>query len=145
MTEPTDPVEPTTPGEPAQPPARRGWSRKSKVILWSILLLPFVLFTLYTLLVLNWSYSNGWRAGVLQKFSRKGWVCKTWEGELAMSTVPGVAPTIWLFSVRDDATAHKLNEAIGDRVRLHYTEHRGIPSDCFATTNYFVDSLRPDQ
>jgi hypothetical protein len=95
--------------------------------------------------VLHWSYSDGWRSGVLQKFSRKGWVCKTWEGELAMSTVPGVAPTIWLFSVRDDAVAQRLSDAVGDRINLHYTEHRGIPSDCFASTNYFVDSIRVDR
>lgn len=139
MTEPTPPVP-----EPEQPAPRRGWSRKSKVILFSIVLMPFVLFTLYTMLVLNWNYSDGWRSGVLQKFSRKGWICKTWEGELAMSTVPGVAPTIWLFSVRDDAVAQRMSDAIGDRVNLHYTEHRGIPSDCFASTNYFVDSVRTE-
>ena len=143
MTEPVPPSE--QPEQPEPAPVRRGWSRKSKLILWSVLLLPVLLFVLYTLLVLNWSYSDGWRAGVLQKFSRKGWVCKTWEGELAMSTVPGVAPTIWLFSVRDDAVAEQMADAVGDRVNLHYTEHRGIPSDCFASTNYFVDSLRPDR
>ena len=136
-------TEPTPPAPAPEPPVvRHGWSRKTKLILLSIVLLPVLLFTLYSLLVLNWSYSDGWRSGVLQKFSRKGWVCKTWEGELAMSTVPGVAPTIWLVSVRDDAVVQKLNEAVGDRVDLHYTEHRGIPSDCFASTNYFVDSLR---
>ena len=144
MTEPTTPPPAPVP-EPEQPPVRRGWSRKSKLILWGILLLPVVLFTLYTLLVLNWSYSDGWRSGVLQKFSRKGWVCKTWEGELAMTTVPGVAPTIWLFSVRDDEVAQRVAAAVGDRVNLHYTEHRGIPSDCFASTNYFVDSVRADK
>jgi hypothetical protein len=141
MTEPTTPPPPAPePEQPAEP--RRGWSRKSKVILWGILLLPFLLFTLYSLLVLNWSYSDGWRSGVLQKFSRKGWICKTWEGELAMSTVPGVAPTIWIFSVRDDAVTQRMSDAVGERVDLHYTEHRGIPSDCFASTNYFVDSVR---
>jgi hypothetical protein len=108
----------------------------------AIILLPFAIFALYTMLVLNWSYSDGWRAGVLQKFSRKGYVCKTWEGELAMTTVPGVAPTIWLFSVRDDRIAEKVSGAIGRKVAVHYNEHRGIPSDCFASTNYFVDSIR---
>lgn len=137
MTDPTAPAP-----EPEQPVIRHGWSRKTKLVLVCLVLLPVLLFTLYSLLVLNWSYSDGWRSGVLQKFSRKGWVCKTWEGELAMSTVPGVAPTIWLFSARDDVVIQKLSEAVGDRVDVHYTEHRGIPSDCFASTNYFVDSLR---
>jgi hypothetical protein len=137
MTDPTVPA-----AEPEQPAPRRGWSRRTKLILFGIVLLPVLLFTLYSLLVLNWSYSDGWRSGVLQKFSRKGWICKTWEGELAMSTVPGVAPTIWTFSVRDDAVVQRMTDAVGDRVDLHYTEHRGIPSDCFASTNYFVDSVR---
>jgi hypothetical protein len=112
------------------------------LILASIVLAPVVLFALYTLLVLNWSYSEGYRAGILQKFSHKGYVCKTWEGELAMTSVPGVAPTIWTFSVRDDSTAKHLADAIGSRVKLHYTEHRGVPSECFGNTNYYVDSVQ---
>jgi hypothetical protein len=129
------------PVETPPPPPRRGWSRKTRFILISVLLTPFILFGLYTLLVLNWSYSDGFRSGILQKFSRKGYICKTWEGELAMTTVPGVAPTTWVFSVRDDEVARKVSAAIGKRVSVHYTEHRGIPSDCFASTNYFVDSV----
>lgn len=131
-----------TPEIDEQPAPRRGWSRKTKVILVATLLAPLAIFGLYTLLVLNWSYSDGFRSGILQKFSRKGYVCKTWEGELAMTTVPGVAPTIWTFSVREERIAQQISDAIGKRVALHYKEHRGIPSDCFASTNYFVDSVR---
>jgi hypothetical protein len=97
---------------------------------------------LYTLFTLHWSYSEGERAGILQKFSRKGWVFKTYEGELAMSIVPGVTPTIWDFSVRDRRVAESLNAALGKRVVLHYTEHRGVPTNWFAETPYFVDSVR---
>lgn len=107
-----------------------------------VLLSPIVLLTLYTLMTLNWSYSDGDRSGYLQKFSRKGWICKTYEGELAMSSVPGVAPTIWTFSVRDKAVARQINENLGQKVALHYHEHRGIPTTCFGTTDYFVDSVR---
>ena len=106
-----------------------------------ILVIPFMLFSLYVGLMLAWSYSDGERAGILQKFSRKGWLCKTYEGELAMSIVPGVTPTIWEFSVRDEAVIPKLRNAIGRRVVLHYTEHRGVPTTCFGQTNYFVDSV----
>jgi hypothetical protein len=115
--------------------------RKMWLILLGVLAIPLVLFTLYVGLAFRWSYSDGERAGVLQKFSRKGWVCKTYEGELAMSTVPGVAPTIWEFSVRDERAVPSLAEAIGKRVVLHYTEHRGIPTTCFGHTAYFVDSV----
>jgi hypothetical protein len=113
--------------------------------LWLVLLaVPFLVllgFTLYLALVLGWSYSDGERAGILQKFSRKGWVCKTYEGELAMSVVPGVAPTIWEFSVRDERVVPRLSAAIGRRVVLHYAEHRGVPTNCFGYTDYFVDSV----
>src|SRR5688572_16221018 len=104
-------------------------------------LIVILLGGLWTWFALNWSYSEGERAGILQKFSRKGWVCKTYEGELAMSIVPGVTPTIWEFSVRDDRVIPELNAAIGKRVVLHYKEHRGIPTDCFGQTDYFVDSV----
>ena len=117
-------------------PRRRVW-----LIGLGTLVVLFVLFSLYLGLAFAWSYSDGQRAGILQKFSRKGWVCKTYEGELAMSIVPGVAPTIWEFSVRDPKVVSRLKSAIGNRVALHYTEHRGIPTTCFGQTNYFVDSV----
>ncbi len=99
------------------------------------------LVVLYTLFMLWWSYSDGERAGVLQKFSQRGWVCKTYEGELAMYVVAGVAPQIWSFSVRDESVVEELNKAVGQHVRLHYAEHRGLPTNCFGETDYFVDRV----
>ena len=96
----------------------------------------------YVAFTLHWSYSEGDRAGIVQKFSRKGWVAKTWEGELAMSIVPGVTPTIWNFSVRDPKVAEEITASLGKRVALHYTEHRGVPTTLFAETAYFVDRVR---
>ena len=125
-----------------QGPARE--SSRGGVVLVLLLLLAAAVaaFVLYTFFVLHWSYSEGERAGILQKFSRKGWVCKTWEGELAMSIVPGVTPTIWDFSVRDGRVAEAMNAAVGKRVTLHYKEHRGVPTSCFGETSYFVDGVR---
>jgi len=99
----------------------------------------------YLIVVFNWSYSDGDRVGYLQKFSRKGWICKTYEGELAMTTVPGVAPVIWTFSVKiwDDGTAKQINDVLGKKVALHYREFRYIPSTCFGETSYFVDGVKP--
>ena len=108
----------------------------------AVLLVPVGLIALYLWLVLSWAYSDGERAGILQKFSRKGWLCKTFEGELAISIVPGVTPVIWEFSVRDESLVPGLNDALGKRVVLHYTEHRGIPTTCFGETPYFVSGLR---
>jgi hypothetical protein len=124
----------------SEPPTRS--RRLSRIAIGlGILVIPFILFSLYVGLMLAWSYSDGERAGILQKFSRKGWLCKTFEGELAMSIVPGVSPTIWEFSVRDEAVVPKLRSAIGRRVVVHYSEHRGIPTHCFGQTNYYVDSV----
>jgi hypothetical protein len=98
---------------------------------------------LWTWFALTWSYSEGERAGILQKFSRKGWLCKTYEGELALYVVGGVAPQIWDFSTRDPKVADQLSKAVGQHIRLHYTEHRGVPTSCFAETPYFAESLTP--
>jgi len=91
--------------------------------------------------VLKWSYSSGERAGWVQKFSRKGWVCKTWEGELAMVSMPGALPEKFYFSVRDDAVAERINRVMGKRVTLHYEEKVGLPTSCFGDTRHFVSRV----
>jgi len=98
----------------------------------------------YLFFIFNWSYSDGDRAGYLQKFSRKGWICKTYEGELAMTTVPGVAPVIWTFSVKmwDEPLAQQINGLLGKKVVLRYREFRYLPSTCFGETPYFVDNVK---
>ena len=117
---------------------RRG--RFGRIVL-ILLVLVLVLGALWTWFSLSWAYSEGERAGVLQKFSRRGWVCKTNEGELALYIVGGVAPQIWNFSVRDPEVATQLHKAVGSQVRLHYTEHPGLPTTCFGETGHFVDHL----
>lgn len=96
----------------------------------------------YTWATLSFSYSSGERAGFLQKLSKKGWVCKTWEGELSLVALPGAAPEKFLFSVRDDGVAERINAAVGQRVALQYEQHRGVPSTCFGETEYFVTDLK---
>ncbi len=95
----------------------------------------------YLIVVFNWTYSDGNRAGYIQKFSTKGWLCKTHEGELAMTTVPGTAPVLWDFTIWDDKVAAQLAEVMGKRVILHYKEYRYIPTNCFGDTTYFVDKV----
>jgi hypothetical protein len=140
MTTPVTP--PVTPAPaPVAAPAARPPRRSFQSYLWGSLIGAVVLIALYTLLMLWWSYSEGERAGVLQKFSKRGWICKTYEGELAMYVVGGVAPQIWNFSVRDDAIVEQLHGAVGQQVRLHYSEHRGLPTTCFGETDYFVERV----
>lgn len=95
----------------------------------------------YLAVAMHWAYSDGERAGWVQKFSRKGWLCKTWEGELAMVAVPGSMPEKFYFTVRDPAVAGRMEQAVGQRVRLHYAQHRGLPGTCFGETEYWVDDL----
>ena len=111
-------------------------------IVLTLVALAFIGMALWTWFSLSWSYSEGERAGVLQKFSKKGWICKTYEGELALYVVGGVAPQIWYFSTRDEAVAQELFKAVGNQVQLHYTEHRGIPTSCFAETPYFATTFK---
>lgn len=148
MTDPLSGPDHPAAGSPDQPPPpaaaappRRRWWHRWKLWLTLLVLFPVLLFALYTVIVFQWSYSEGQRAGYIQKFSRKGWLCKTWEGELAVTTVPGVAPEIWYFSVRRAAAAQQMNIALGRRAVLYYREHRGLPTTCFGDTRYFVDSL----
>jgi len=107
----------------------------------SFLLILAILFAAYCWLVLTWSYSDGERAGYIQKFSRKGWICKTWEGELLLTTLPGVVPEKFEFTVRDDTIAAQLSANAGKRVVLSYSQHKGIPGSCFGDTEYFIDKL----
>ena len=95
----------------------------------------------YFALVLNWSYSTGERAGWLQKFSHKGFVCKTWEGELALVSLPGSSVEKFFFTVRDDAVAAKVTAAMGKRVSLHYEQKFGLPTSCFGDTRYYVTDV----
>jgi len=122
--------------------APRRWGRRLAVGFLLIVILAAAGTAGWTWLSLHFAYSEGERAGILQKFSNKGWVCKTYEGELALYVVGGVSPQIWDFSVRDPKLAADLALAVGERVQLHYTEHRGVPSDCFGETSYYVESFR---
>jgi hypothetical protein len=92
----------------------------------------------YFWVVLHWSYSTGERVGWVQKLSKKGWICKTWEGELTMISMPGAVPEKFPFTVRDDAVAEQINRLMGKRVALHYEEKVGLPTSCFGDTRYYV-------
>jgi len=110
-----------------------------------IILIPVIfllLFAAYTWVALNFSYSKGERAGYVQKFSEKGWVCKTWEGELAMVSMPGTMSEKFYFSLQDDEIAKKINQSLGKKVAITYEQHIGVPSKCFAETEYYVTDVR---
>jgi hypothetical protein len=99
------------------------------------------LLALYLWGALSWNYSSGERAGWVQKFSKKGWICKTWEGELAMITMPGAAQEKFFFTVWDDEVARQINEAMGKRVSLRYDEKVGLPTTCFGETRHWVNKV----
>jgi len=143
----------SVPPGPAAPPAPEGpgllarsW-RWIKRTLWMAFFAVIAVAVLWTWLALRFDYSSGERTGVVQKFSKSGWLCKTWEGQLAMVNYPGSMPEIFHFSVREDATAAEINRMLGQRVRLHYEQHKFVPTSCFGETEYFVSKveLLPDQ
>jgi hypothetical protein len=121
--------------------ASRAWRGLKRLLFFGLLALMGAA-ALYLWAATSFTYSSGDRAGYVQKFSKKGWVCKTWEGELALANVPGVMPERFEFSVRSDAVAAEINKHLGQRVTLHYEQHLGLPS-CFAETQYWVTSVRP--
>lgn len=126
-----------------EPRARRKRGRKWWLIVpVTLVLIPGLLFALWAAITLGYSYSSGERAGYVQKFSKKGWLCKTWEGELAMANLPGAMPELFRFTVRDDAVAQRIEKAMGKRVTLQYEQHRGVPTSCFGETQYFVKEVR---
>jgi hypothetical protein len=92
----------------------------------------------YTYGALHWTYSSGERVGYVQKLSKKGWLCKTWEGELTMAPIPGAIPEKFFFTVRDDALAQQMNQSLGKRVALSYEQHKGVPTACFGETEFFI-------
>jgi len=121
------------------PPRRRRWPW---VLGLGILVVPAAIVALWTWITLSFAYSTGERAGYVQKLSRKGWICKTWEGELAMANIPGAMPEIFKFSVRDDSVAAHLTQTMGQRVSISYAQHKGVPTSCFAETEYYVTDAK---
>ncbi len=120
-------------------------AKRSALYLIAVVAIPLALFALYISIALHWSYSEGERAGFVQKLSKKGWLCKTWEGELALVSLPGAAPEKFIFTVRDDVVAERINKQVGTRVALVYAQHKGLPTSCFGDTDYFVEDLKTIQ
>lgn len=118
---------------------RRHWG---KLLLGAIVGIPAMALTLWTAIAMSYSYSSGDRTGYIQKFSKKGWLCKTYEGEIAMVNVPGQIANTFQFTVRDDSIAALINAAQGRRVALTYEQHKGAPTSCFGETEYFVNGVR---
>jgi hypothetical protein len=124
----------------------RGFIKENRMngfVKWllSLVLIGLAGLAAYTWIMLNWSYGSGERAGYVQKFSNRGYICKTWEGELAMVSMPGTMSEKFLFTVREDAIAQKINDNLGKKVALKYDQHIGLPSSCFGDTEYFVSDV----
>ena len=115
--------------------------KRTVLIFTAILAAIGLLFAAYAWLSLTWSYSEGQRAGYVQKFSKKGWICKTWEGELLLTTLPGVVPEKFEFTVRNEAVAQQISANMGKRMVLSYAQHKGVPGSCFGDTEYFIEKM----
>lgn len=125
----------------APPAPRRGRRLLLKIII-ALVLAVVVGSALWAWASLGYVYSSGERTGYVQKLSHKGWLCKTWEGELAMSPVVGAAPQMFDFTVRDDSLAHALELVSGKQITLNYAQHKGVPGSCFGETEYYIQSFK---
>ena len=137
-------AEPRIRPEPPDPTPR--WANIQRRLVRGIALIivvAVVAILAWTWITLHFTYSTGERVGYIQKISKKGWVCKTWEGELAMLNQPGVPAQIFNFSIRDEAVAQNILKYAGQRVSLTYEQHRGVPSSCFGETEYFITNVSP--
>lgn len=115
---------------------------RNRTVVLALIFTPLLLAALYLWAALTWSYSDGERSGYVQKLSKKGWLCKTWEGELAMVSIPGSMPEKFYFTVRDRGIAEQINKTIGRRVALVYEQHKGLPTNCFGDTEYFISAVK---
>jgi hypothetical protein len=130
---------------PPAPPARKhGFIRRhwAAVALATVILVPALIFTIWAGIALAFSYAKGEQVGFVRKLSSRGWICKTFEGELEMAHAPGSPAQIFAFTVRDDSVAAAISRASGKRVALTFEQHVGVPSRCFGDTPYFVTSVR---
>jgi hypothetical protein len=141
MTDSTKPAPSAAPRPSGGPSSLARFGRRLRNALLVLCAAAVALTALYLVVATRWSYSSGERAGYVQKFSRKGWVCKTWEGEIAMANLPGAMPELFPFTVRDEAVAAQINTLLGARVVLGYEQHLGLPS-CFGETQYWVNSVK---
>jgi hypothetical protein len=140
-----DKTGPSDTHDQAATPVKTPKSRRRRwvlIVLGVVVVVPALLMAAWTAIALNWHYSAGNRAGFIQKFSQKGWVCKTWEGELAQVNLPGASQEKFLFTVRDDSIAKEITRLMGNRVSIEYQEHRGVPGTCFGDTDYYVTGVR---
>ena len=128
--------------ETSAPRRRRRWPW---MIGGALVVVPALLLAAWTVIALSYTYSKGDRNGYIQKLSKKGWICKTWEGELAIGNIPGAMQERFPFTVRSDSLANAMNKTMGSRVSITYEEHKGVPGTCFGETNYFVTSVRVAQ
>ena len=116
--------------------------RRVLIAFLALILVPVVVVALWAWVSLGYTYERGDRAGYIKKISKKGWLCKTWEGELAMANLPGTMPQIFSFTVRNDSIAGLLEKSAGKQVSLIYEQHRGVPTSCFGDTEYFVTGIQ---
>ncbi|HCE59162.1 MAG TPA: hypothetical protein DER09_15345 [Prolixibacteraceae bacterium] len=117
-----------------------------KKILYWILFVLVIVIAAFIYFKYAFDYSKGYRAGLLQKFSEKGVVFKTYEGEMILSSVQSnanvaIASEKFLFSVADESVAKQMEQIQGKNVVVHYREKKGtLPWR--GDSPYIVDSVK---
>ena len=127
--------------------AKPSWRRRHwrLITLLLVIIIPAVVLSLWAWATLGYAYSSEDRSGYVQNIARRGWLCKTWEGELAMMNQPGAMPEIFKFTVRNDSLAKLLENNLGKRVTVTREEHRGVPTSCFGETEDYITNVRASE
>jgi hypothetical protein len=137
----TGTTSPATGTAPEGKPKKSFGDRFARFVL-ALVVLGVLGFAAYTWIALNYTYSEGERVGYARKLSNKGWVCKTWEGEISMTNSVGAQESVFAFSVRDPAVVEKLRALEGKHVTIMYKERVGVPTSCFGDTPYHAYDVR---
>jgi hypothetical protein len=129
----------------AKPSKWTGAVKKTKKILKWILTLIIIFLGTFIYWKYFYTYSEGFRAGLLQKFSHKGAIFKTYEGEMILSSVSStsnvaIASEKFFFSVPKKELAIQFDTLQGRNVILHYIEKNG-PVFWRGDSRYLVDSI----
>jgi hypothetical protein len=116
-----------------------------RLLLWFLVLI-FLFSGIYFYWKYSFTYSDGYRAGLLQKFSRKGTLFKTYEGEMILSSVQSdknvpLASEKFLFSVTNPELAAQLQKMQGDNIVVHYLEKNAVLA-WRGESRYIVDSVK---
>jgi hypothetical protein len=127
-------------------PAWTGFVKKTKRLFKWLLFLIVIIAGVFIYWKFFYTYSEGYRAGLLQKFSNKGTIFKTYEGEMILSSVSSsrdiaLASEKFLFTVTNKTLIREFDTLQGEMVIVHYRQ-KNAAVFWRGDSQYLVDSVK---